>query len=933
MKKSLIVILLGLLIFGSCNTRQVDEAEIRYEQFTLNNGLDVILHQDHSDPIVAVAIQFHVGSGRESPGRTGFAHLFEHFMFTRSENVDFGQFDQLIQNAGGMSNAGTGNDATTYFEVVSKNALEKVLWLESDRMGFLSNAINKKALNIQQNVVQNEKRQYEDNAPYGFNEWVIAKNLFPEGHPYSWTVIGEMEDLVNATIDDAREFHARYYVPNNATLVIAGDFNSDEAKRLVEKYFGEIPRGADLEDPDPMPVKLTQTKRLVHEDNFARTGLLTMVWPVVEQYHPDSYPLNYLAQLLSEGKKAPLYQVIEKEKKLASQPEAYCSTMEVAGTFNISVTANEGVSLKSVEDAIFESFERFEKDGFTDADVERIKAGLETGFYNGISSVLGKAFRMAQYNEFAGSPDFYKTDLEKMKAVTREDIIRVYEKYIQGKNFIQTSFVPKGFPELAAPGSIPAGVKEENILTAPEVEIDDTADDVVVKTPTSFDRTIVPPDGPEAVLTIPAVWNSTLSNGMGAWGIEHNELPLINFTIVLKGGHYLDQPDKPGVASLMASLMNQGTQNRTPLELEEAIDALGSSIRISGGATSITLSANCLLRNYEATLDLAREMLLEPRWDEEEFGLAKTRVINRLKQLKASPSALASETFNRKLYGEGHILGYNTIGTIEAVEQITLQDLKNYYKANIKPSIANFHIAGQINQQTAVKSLDNLVSQWPVGEVVMPDYPLPEPLEKSQIIFVDVPGAKQSVVQIGALALAKTDPDFFPATVMNDHLGGNFLSLVNQVLREQKGFTYGASTSFSGSYIPGPFAASAMVRSTATLESIQIFKSLMESYREGISEEELANTRNYLANSYTQNFETLWALTSMLGEISLYGLPVDYVMAEQEIIRNITVDRHRELAKRYIDPNRMYYVVVGDAATQAKPLEALGFGQPEMIKE
>ncbi|MFO7617196.1 MAG: pitrilysin family protein [Bacteroidales bacterium] len=931
MRTTFIAILLGALFLGSCSTRQAGEAEIRYEQFTLDNGLEVILHQDHSDPIVAVAIQFHVGSGRESPGRTGFAHLFEHFMFTRSENVDFGLFDQLIQNSGGMSNAGTGNDATTYFEVVSKNALEKVLWLESDRMGFLANAINKKALNIQQNVVQNEKRQYEDNAPYGFNEWVIAKNLFPEGHPYNWTVIGEMEDLFNATVEDAREFHARFYVPNNATLVIAGDFDPAETRKLVEKYFGEIPRGADLQDPEPQSVTLGETRRLAHEDNFARAGMLTMVWPAVEQYHPDSYALNYLARLLAEGKKAPLYKVIEKEKKLASRPEAYSSTMEVAGAFTVSVTANEGVNLKEVEDAVFESLERFEKEGFTEADVERIKAGLETGFYNGISSVLGKAFRLAQYNEFAGSPAFYRTDLQNMKAVTREDILRVYGLYIKDKPFLQTSFVPRGSPEMAVPGSLPAGVKEEDILTATEVEIDESAEEEIVKTPTSFDRTVIPADGPQPVVTIPAVWNRTLSNGMGAWGIEHNELPLVNFTIILKGGHYLDQPDKPGVASLMASLMNQGTRYRTPLELEEAIETLGSSIRISGGATSISLSANCLLRNYEATIDLAREMLLEPRWDEEEFELARTRVINQLKQQKASPSALAREVFNRRIYGQDHILGFNTIGTLESVENITLQDLKDFYEIHFKPSVAHYHVAGQIKERRAMSSLAKLVDQWPAGEVVFPEYPLPEPLRESRVVFVDVPGAKQSVIQIGALALAKTDPDFFPATVMNDHLGGNFLSLVNQVLREQKGFTYGASTSFSGSYLPGPFQAFAMVRSTATLESIEIFKSLMETYREGISEENLNNTKNYLANSYTQNFETLRALTGMLGEISLYGLPVNYVMAEQEMIRNLTVERHRELARKYIDPGRMYYVVVGDAATQAAQLKALGFGDPEIL--
>jgi len=921
------------LIFVACTTENKTGVNIPYEKFTLNNGLDVILHEDHSDPIVAYAIQFHVGSGRESEGKTGFAHLFEHFMFSRSENVALGQFDEIIQNAGGSSNAGTGNDATTYFEVVAKNALEKVLWLESDRLGFLTNAINKKALNIQQNVVQNEKRQYEDNAPYGFTEWVVSKNLYPKGHPYNWTVIGEMEDLFNATVEDAKTFHDTFYVPNNATLVLSGDFDPAEAKRLIEKYFGEIKSGPKLEDPKPQPVVLSETKRVMHEDNFARAAQLTMNWPTVEQYHPDSYALDYLAQLLWLGKKAPLYKVIEKEKKLASNPRADNGAMEVAGAFSVTVTANEGVNLNEVEAAVFEAFKRFETEGFTEADVERIKAGLESRFYNGISSVLGKSFQLAGYNEFAGSPDFYKKDLELTKSVTKADILRVYEKYIKDKPFVETCFIPKGAPQLAVNGSVNAGVKEESITAATEVAIDESADEPIVKTPTTFDRTVIPADGPDPVLNLPAVWNIKLANGMGVWGIEQNELPLIRFSIVVKGGHYLDDLAKPGVAQLMGALMNQGTKNKTPLELEEAIKALGSSIGIGATNTGLQLNASCLARNYEATLALAQEMLLEPRWDAEEFELAKTRAINNLKRQLSSPNALASEVFNQMVYGKGHIFAYNASGTLESVPGITLDDLKAFYGKTLTPSLANFHIAGQLTKEEVLESLEGISAKWPAKEVLMPEYPQPAPLEQSKVILVDVPGAKQSVIRIGYLALSRTDPDFFLATVMNDHLGGNFLALVNQVLREQKGFTYGASTGFNGNYVAGPFTASSMVRSSATLESLQIFKSLMENYRNGISQEDLDMTKNYLIKGYALNFETLSALTGMLEDISLYNLPVDYVKGEQTAIKNMTLEQHKALAQKYIDPNRMYYVIAGDAATQAPLIRQLGFGDPVVMKK
>ncbi|MFA6352334.1 MAG: pitrilysin family protein, partial [Bacteroidales bacterium] len=379
MRKVVFLLVTSLFLLAGC--QQKSELEIPYEKYSLDNGLDVILHQDHSDPIVALAILYHVGSNREDEGRTGFAHLFEHIMFQRSENIPEDQFFKIIQDAGGTLNGGTGNDATTYYEVVPKNAMEKILWMESDRMGFLTNTITEKTFQIQQNVVQNEKRQSVDNAPYGHVSEVVAKNLYPEGHPYSWTVIGEMEDLFNATLDDVKAFHARFYVPNNATLVLSGDFELEDAKQLIEKYFGEIPRGADMDDPKPWNIKLDETKKLYHEDNFARAPQLRMVWPTVEQFTNDAYALDYLGQLLSSGKKAPLYNVLVKEKKLTSSARAYNSSQEITGTFGLSVTANDGVSLKEVEEAVFEAFERFEKDGFTDQDLERLKAGMETGFY------------------------------------------------------------------------------------------------------------------------------------------------------------------------------------------------------------------------------------------------------------------------------------------------------------------------------------------------------------------------------------------------------------------------------------------------------------------------------------------------------------------------------------------------------------------------
>jgi len=931
MRRTLLLLLLaGMMMSGS--SPEEKQLKIDYEIYTLANGLDVILHIDRSDPIVALAVQYHVGSNREVKGRTGFAHLFEHMMFQRSENVPEDQFFKLIQDAGGTLNGGTSSDATTYFEIIPKNALEKIIWMESDRMGFMINTVTKKSFAVQQNVVQNERRQSYDNRPYGFTQEVIAKNLYPDGHPYSWTVIGEMADLFNAQVEDVKAFHNKFYLPNNATLVLAGDFDVAEAKKLIEKYFGEIPSGNAVTDPAPVPFSLERTKKLYHEDNFAKAPQFRMMWPTAEEYSDDSYPLSYLGQLLSQGKKAPLYKVLEKEGKLTTSQNAYNNSQEITGSFGIVVTANDGVSLKDVEEGIFEAFRMFEKDGFTEEDVERIKASQETNFYNGISSILGKSFQLASYNEYAGDPSYYKTDIEKLKAVTREDILRVYEKYIKDKPYLATSFVPKGQLQLVAEGSVDAGVKEEDITNATQVSIEEMKEEVIGQTPSSFDRNVIPVDGPDPMLNLPVVWEGKLDNGMRVLGVENNELPLVQFNIVLKGGHYLDELDKAGTAYLVAELMMEGTKNKTPQELEEEIEKLGAYISINASTTDITISVNTLERTYDKALALVEEILLEPRWDAEEFEMSKSRLQNRLIRSKADPNTLTRDAFMKLVYGPEHIFSIDRQGTEITVAGITMDDLKAYYQANFSPAAASFHIAGDITEDKVLASLKSLGKKWTGKEVIYPEYSFPVPPAESKIYFIDIPGAKQSVINIGGPGLSRNDEDYYAAIVMNQKLGGSFNSNVNLVLREEKGFTYGARTSFSGSYIPGTFIASSSVRSSATFESLEIFKQLMEDYRKGIPMEDLTFTKNSLNKSKAREFETLGAKIRMLQDISMYNLPVDYVREQEKIVSDMTLEQHKALAEKYIDPSRMYYVIAGDAATQMEPLEKIGFGKAEAVK-
>lgn len=921
-------------LFISCSSPKENEFEVEFEKFTLDNGLEVVFHKDDSDPVTAVSLTFHVGSAREKEGKTGFAHLFEHLLFLESENLGKGGLDKMSSRIGGSgANGSTSRDRTNYFQTVPNDALEKMIWAEADKVGYFINTVTEEVVAKEKQVVKNEKRQGVDNRPYGHTNYVIDKNLYPEGHPYSWQVIGSLEDLQNATLADVKEFYNRWYVPNNATLVIAGDFDSEQAREWVHKYFDEIPRGEEVEPLEKRPAQLSETKKLYYEDNFARLPELRMTWSGVENYHADSYALQILTQLLSDGKKAPLNQVLIEEKQLTSNVSMYSRNSELAGEISLRVRAYQDVDLDEVSAAIDEAFTRFEEEEFSDSDLERIKAGIETNFYNGLSSVLGKAFQLAQYNIFADDPGFINRDIKNTLAVSRSDIMRVYNTYIKGKDFVATSFVPKNQKDLALSNSEAAEVLEEKIVMGREDEQFDLGEGTSYeKTPSSFDRSQEPPYGDSPELNIPDVWTADLENEMAVYGIENNELPLVQFNLRLKGGLLLDNPDKVGVANLVAELMTKGTANKTPQELEEAIDELGASINMYAGSQNITVTGNTLSRNYQATIDLLEEIILEPRWDEKEFELARQRVLSRLAQQKGDPNSIASNEFDKLIYGEDHILSHNTIGTVESVESITLEDLKSFYEKYITPSLADFHIVGSVAEEEVVASLESLTARWESNSAEVPSYATPEPISESKVYFYDVPDAKQSVLYFGYLAMPETDPDYYPATVMNYILGGGgFASRLTQELREGKGYTYGIGSGFSGTTIAGAFSIRSGVRTNVTYESTQLVKDILQEYPNTFTDKDLETTKSFLLKSNARAFETYGAKLNLLQNMSAYGWSADYVKEREQIVKEMTKEKISELANTYADPDKMIYLVVGDAKTQFDRLKGLGYGDPVLL--
>jgi len=937
--KNFIFAFLLSAVFVSCTTSEktseekTSELSIDYEKIILENGLEVVFHIDKSDPVVAVELMAHVGSARETEGRTGFAHLFEHLLFLESENLGKGGLDIMSARIGASgANGSTSQDRTNYLQTVPNDALEKMIWAEADKLGWFINTVTDPVLAKEKQVVKNEKRQGVDNVPYGFNSEIIDRNLYPKNHPYNWQVIGSLEDLQNATLDDVKTFYKKWYVPNNSTLVLSGDFDIEQAKKWVHKYFDEIPRGEEITPLEKKPGVVAETKHLYYEDNFAKVPQLTLAWPTVEAYHKDSYPLDVLTEYLSDGKNAPFNTVLIDDLKLTSNVTFYNSTSELAGQSQLIIRAFDDKDLDDVLAGVNKSFEKFEQFGISEKDLNRIKAGQETSFYRSLSSVLGKGTRLASYNTYTNNPGFVTEDIKNTLAVTTEDVKRVYEKYIKGKNYIATSFVPKGALQLAVTNATEAIIKEEEIVTGAEEKFDPKIAAEYTKTPSTFDRSVEPPYGKAPETKVPDVWENSLENGLKIYGIENDEVPLVQFNLTIEGGQLLDAMDKLGVANLTARLMNKGTKNKTVAELEEAIQELGASISIYAGTEATTISGTTMSKNYDKTLALVQEMLLEPRFDENEFELAKQATIANLRQQEANPNAVAYYAYNELIYGKDNIRSKNSSGTISSVEAITLADLKSFYEKNISPSVAKLLVVGNLSEEKITESLAGLNKNWKSKEVVIPVYKTPEAPEKPVVYFYDIPNAKQSVLSFGAPALAATDEDYYPATVMNYILGGGgFASQLTQELREGKGYTYGISSRFSGSKEKGAFTISSGVRSNVTLESAQLVKQILENYPKNFSDKNLETTKSFLIKSNARAFETFGAKLNMLDNISTYGYKYSYVKDREKIVNDMTAEEIKRLANKYVNPDKMIWLIVGDAKTQLDRMQQLGYGKPILL--
>ena len=922
---------IGMLLIVACQGEK--DFSLPYEKFVLDNGLQVVLHEDKSDPIVSVAIQYHVGSAREKPGKTGFAHLFEHMLFQRSEHLGRNEFFKKIGELGGSFNGATGPDGTVYYETVPRDALEKVLWMESDRMGFFINTVTRKGLEREIDVVSNEKRQNE-NRPFGQSNGMMLKQFYPEGHPYRWPVIGSIADLHGATVDDIKQFYRKYYAPNNATLVVAGDFDRREVEAMIRKYFGEIPAREEVEPVRPIPVQLEKTSKYVLEDRFANAPGLEMNFSGAEQFHPDAYPLRILALLLSYGKNAPFYKVLVEDNKLASYVNVASSSLELSGQVSVSVKAYKETDLNTVYRGIQEAFERFEQEGIRDNDLERMKIMQETMLYNVMMSLESKTQALARNNVFAGRPDLMVIDLAHYQAVTKEEVMRVYRKYVRGKHFVALSTVPQGQTSLALTGSVVVRPDEDSPvgqkLVADEGAVTD--DDPYEYTPSVFDRSVEPPllaNTPESAM--PPVWTGEMSNGMKVKGMAYTELPVVQFAVYLNSGMLCEPKGKSGLARLTAAVLNCGTRTKTPEELEVALGLLGARVSFGVSTERMQLSGSCLKKNFPQVLRLVEEMLLEPRWDETALELARKRMIGNIRQSSTEPKVLARHVFRQMMYGPENVLSNSALASEKEVAAITMEDIKTFYKTHIVPGQATFDFVGGYEKKEVMKFLQPLARTWTTGGASQERLNLNFMAPQAKVYFVDYPGAKQSYILLGCPAMPKASNDYYPAKMVNQLLGASSNALLFDVLRLQHGYTYGAYSFFDCGKYANEFRATSSVQAAYTLEAMQLFKSCISTYGEQFTEQSLVKTKDAMFKENAAAFEMPDARLDLLSEMTVDGLPVDDLKRQEQLLKRMTLPEAKACIRNWLDYDRMFFVVVGDAASQLDRIRKSGLGEVKVV--
>ena len=900
-----------------------NEIVIPYEKYILPNGLTVIIHEDRSDPVVHVDVTYHVGSAREEISKSGFAHFFEHMMFQGSDNVADEQHFKLITESGGTLNGSTNRDRTNYYETVPSNQLEKMLWLEADRMGFLLDAVTQKKFEIQRSTVKNERGQNYDNRPYGLLGEFASKNLYPYGHPYSWLTIGYLEDLNRSTVEDLKNFFLRWYGPNNATLTIGGDVKVKDVLKYTEKYFGSIPRGSDVKPMKLPPVKLETNRYASYTDNYARTPQVRILYPTVPEYHIDMPALACLAQVIGQGRTSIMYQNMVKNQK-AVNAVAFSSPSELAGEFTFTVSPFPGKSLGEMEQLVNESLTAFEKRGVTDDDVQKFKSQYESRSINGLASVSGKVSQLAAFETYLSNPNMIGKLLTMYQAVTKEDVMRVYNKYIKNKNRLVVSALPKGKEDLKA-GADNYTVNESN-YKSPDYGY---AGLKYVKAKDNFNRSAVPEQGTNPVVSVPDFWKKTLPGGMKAIGTKNTEIPTATINIYLKGGRMLEGVDlsKAGLSDVFARMMNEDTKNYSSEQFSLELEKLGSSINVSSINDAIVFTVQSLTKNLDKTLALLEERMFNAKFNADDFERIMKQKSEAISNSKTSAASVANNVFAAINYGKKSVLGIPDEGTLGTLKNINLQDVQSYYDKNIGYNEGIVVVVGDVNEAQVLPKLAFL-QKLPKRSIQFPLLASVASIDKTTIYLVDIPNAAQTEFRVGNVTGLKYDAtgEYYKSVLTNFNLGASFNSRLNINLREDKGWTYGARSSFSGDKFTGAFTFSSGIRADATDSALsEVLKEINNFRDNGINPEEIKFMQRSIGHADARNYETGAQKAAFIGRMIQYDLPADYVNKQNEILQQISKGEIDGLSKKYLDTKKMNILLVGDKKKILPGLQKMGY--------
>ena len=888
-----------LLLAASTGLEEmVEEIDLPYQKFVLDNGLTLIVHEDHKVPIVAVNVWYHVGSKNENSGRSGFAHLFEHLMFNGSEHFDKDYFEALERVGATDLNGTTSNDRTNYFQNVPTSALDLVLWMESDRMGHMLGAITEEKLEEQRGVVQNEKRQGE-NRPYGMARQWIAKNTYPAGHPYSWTVIGSMEDLNSARMEDVHEWFRSYYGAANAVIAIAGDIDVQTVHQKVQEYFGNIPSGPPVARQKVWVAKMTGSKRQIMQDHVPQARIYK-VWNVPEWGTADADYLRLAGNVLASGKTSRLYKRLVYDDQIATQVSVSVNPREIGSQVRIQATARRGEELATLETAIDEELKRFFQEGATERELSRVKNQFVSRFIRGIERVGGfggKSDILARNEVYGGRPDYYKTTLQRVLSAQPDDLTRAAHQWLSDGVYI---LEVHPFPDFKTTNS-------------------------------DVDRSQLPEPGSPPPTNFPEISRTTLPNGLKVLLSRRSSVPLLNLNLLVDAGYAADQHAIPGVASLAMDMLDEGTSTRSALEISEEMDHLGARLRTDSDLDLSSVSLSVLKSNLDSALEIYADVILNPAFTEQEFKRLQRQRLAQIQREKNNPRDMVLRVFPPLLYGRDHPYGnsFTGSGTEETVASLTQDDLIRFYKTWFKPNNATLVVVGDTTLPEIVSALSKHFQGWEAGPVPARNIPQVEQRSQSAVYLVHRPGAVQSMISAIQVAPPANNPDEIAIETMNHILGGTFTSRINMNLREDKGWSYGARTLLLDARGPRPFMVRAPVQTDRTAESmVEIVKELRGIVGERPpTEEEFVKIRENRILRLPGSWETVSEVGDSIEDLIRFGLPDDYYENYPRKLRDLRLAEVSLAARRLISVDQLLWVVVGDLSRIEKEIRELNLGE------